>query len=297
MRNLVLLFALAAALVACGSDTGSCSNAPPGSACDSFPDDITPVDVSNDGPRDVGPDAAIPCGGLCGPGTTCDGTRCVSTEAGIVDVAVADDAPADASSNASDGGTRSDVAVADAPPMDSADASADAVLDAVGSDAMRCDSGTLCGGACCAFDCCSGVCVDLQSAVNNCGTCGNVCPPLAHGVRACARGQCDVGACTAPYIRCNGSSDCSTNPLIEWGNCGACGHECGASERCVSGRCEPCPVYDAGGPPIDCSSMGEVPCHTSSDCASCEARFGRQWVCGVSGGRSICMVPTLGVCG
>ena len=107
-----LMLALALVLAACGSTSGSCSDDPPGSECDSVPVDVTPLDTTSDGPRDVGPDVALPCDGLCGPGTTCDGARCVPIDAGPID------APAEASTpDVTDASTdASPIDVIDVPP-------------------------------------------------------------------------------------------------------------------------------------------------------------------------------------
>ncbi len=85
---------------------------------------------------------------------------------------------------------------------------------------------------------CTGICVDLQTDVDNCGTCGNVCPEGQPGfVRGCAAGTCFFmreRACAEGLSSCNGVCvDRQTDPA----NCGACGNVCAAGEICFGGLC------------------------------------------------------------
>jgi hypothetical protein len=85
---------------------------------------------------------------------------------------------------------------------------------------------------------CSGICVDLQTDVNNCGTCGTICPEGQPGfVRGCAAGNCFFmreRACAEGLSSCNGVCvDRQTDPA----NCGLCGNACGAGEICFGGQC------------------------------------------------------------
>ncbi len=85
---------------------------------------------------------------------------------------------------------------------------------------------------------CAGICVDLQTDVDNCGTCGNVCPEGQPGfVRGCAAGNCFFmreRACAEGLSSCNGVCvDRQTDPA----NCGVCGNACAAGEICFGGLC------------------------------------------------------------
>jgi Stigma-specific protein, Stig1 len=85
---------------------------------------------------------------------------------------------------------------------------------------------------------CNGVCLDLQNDVNNCGTCGHVCPAGQPGfVPGCAGGNClfmREQACGSGLAFCNDVCvDTQTDPA----NCGFCGNVCGAGEVCFAGVC------------------------------------------------------------
>lgn len=129
---------------------------------------------------------------------------------------------------------------------------------------------------------CSGICVDLQTDVNNCGTCGNVCPEGQPGfVRGCAAGNCFFmreRACAEGLTSCNGVCvDRQTDPT----NCGLCGNACGAGEICFGGQCAREHRCDAGLTncndvcvdllidPANCGACGHV-------CAAGEICFGGQ---------------------
>ena len=123
-----------------------------------------------------------------------------------------------------------------------------------------CPSGTVpCGGTCVSNVCpdgqvfntstcqcvcptglteCSGTCTNTSSDPNNCGSCGNHCPPDA----ACVNGTCQ---CSLGTTMCNGIC---TNTSTDVNNCGTCGHACLANEICVGGVCV-CPT-------VTCPSRG-----------------------------------------
>ncbi|WP_405225486.1 choice-of-anchor D domain-containing protein [Lentisalinibacter sediminis] len=48
------------------------------------------------------------------------------------------------------------------------------------------------GDPCAPLTNCYGLCVDLQTDVSNCGTCGNACGPVDNGTVACESGECIV---------------------------------------------------------------------------------------------------------
>lgn len=90
---------------------------------------------------------------------------------------------------------------------------------------------------------CGGVCVDLNSSVNHCGSCGNTCPPG----NVCIGGIC---SCPAGFVNCGGVCvDLNTDA----NHCGACGHTCPPGKFCVGGICSTCPngSVDCNGTCID----------------------------------------------
>ncbi len=121
MRYLVLVLALV--LVACSSQTGSCSNEPTGSACDSVPDDVTPITQPSDGPRDVGPEFAVQRDAAIDAVIVEDTPEDVVTldvapdvQVDVAaDVAAVVDVPADTSSDTPEASAPRDVAVVDVP--------------------------------------------------------------------------------------------------------------------------------------------------------------------------------------
>jgi len=85
---------------------------------------------------------------------------------------------------------------------------------------------------------CSGVCLDLQTDVNNCGACGNVCPEAQPGFDVgCAAGNCFFmrdRACAEGLSACNGVCvNRQTDPM----NCGLCGNVCASGQICFGGQC------------------------------------------------------------
>ncbi len=93
-----------------------------------------------------------------------------------------------------------------------------------------------------AFAECSGLCVDLQSDVDNCGVCGNTC----NTGEVCSTGKCEL-ICQVGLTNCNGAC---VNLETDDGNCGTCGNMCLGANTCQAGKCEapppPPPVINTG---------------------------------------------------
>ena len=125
---------------------------------------------------------------------------------------------------------------------------------------------------------CGGICLDLQNDVNNCGTCGNVCPEGQPGfVPGCAAGNCFFmreRACPEGQSSCN---DVCVDPQTDPANCGLCGNACAAGEICFAGQCARDHRCDAGltncndvcvdvlVDPANCGACGNV-CDTGHIC-------------------------------
>ena len=76
-------------------------------------------------------------------------------------------------------------------------------------------------------DFCDGLCPDFQTDVNNCGSCGHVCPGAANGSPTCYNGTCYI-QCNDGYVFCGGQCIPVSNS-----NCGACGFACPRTESCL----------------------------------------------------------------
>jgi hypothetical protein len=102
---------------------------------------------------------------------------------------------------------------------------------------------------------CANGCVDLQTASNNCGACGNTC---SNGT-VCSAGSC---VCQGATTLCSGSCVDLTS---DTNNCGACGTVCGAGTTCVGGTC-------TGGCPsgqTSCSGSCVDLTSDNNNCGSC----------------------------
>jgi hypothetical protein len=162
----------------------------------------------------------------------------------------------------------------------------------------------VCSNACAGnaeFQECSGVCQDVLYDPNNCGWCGNVCPPpppnskgkstgaavclsgtcgcsCDKGLRECvdAKGRCVCvsGPCACTTANCKSPNTCCNNVCIDTmtdpGNCGGCGKACqcgpGFTAVCTSGTCS-CQCLP---PHTVCPGPnGSICTNTSYDVANC----------------------------
>lgn len=135
---------------------------------------------------------------------------------------------------------------------------------------------------------CGDVCIDPTSDVNNCGSCGNVCPAGQAGdVAACVAGVCAVTpACSSGLTLCN--SGC-VDLTSDHGNCGGCDNMCGTDRIrtdlvCAGGQCV-CPAdmiacggcFDPATSKLNCGSCGHA-CAVDQTCVN-GACAGGQCVC------------------
>lgn len=84
--------------------------------------------------------------------------------------------------------------------------------------------------------------VNLNTSLQNCGTCGTVCPAGANGSASCQAGSCGL-LCNGGFGNCNltNGDGCEVNLTSSVSNCGACGVACpggaNASAVCQSSVC------------------------------------------------------------
>ncbi len=112
---------------------------------------------------------------------------------------------------------------------------------------------------------CDGVCVDLQSDLNNCGACGEICEselvPVECRSGVCERANCPVGITYCGAV--DGCRDLSSDP----GHCGACQNPC-ASGVCSGGVCATGGGGCAEGQ-TDCGGICVDTCCNNSHCGAC----------------------------
>jgi hypothetical protein len=123
-----------------------------------------------------------------------------------------------------------------------------------------------CPGECKSCDpsngCCSGVCTDLSSDPNHCGSCAIRCSPG----QSCSNGVCGI-VCPPGLTFCGGKcADLSSDPS----NCGGCGLACAPGSPCCLGGCGTlCPnggCCPAGYP--NCCPDGTHCCPAGTHCGS-----------------------------
>ena len=111
-----------------------------------------------------------------------------------------------------------------------------------------------CGNKCCrddVEDCCNGVCMDVTSDPNNCGSCRHSC-----NGGSCSGGLC--GNCPSGFALCGGTC---VNLQTDANNCGSCGNVCKPGVGCRGGLCQcSCP-----GPQYCNWTYNNTVCNVNSD--------------------------------
>lgn len=112
---------------------------------------------------------------------------------------------------------------------------------------------------------------DLNTDVNNCGTCTNVCA-LDRATAACHDGACMVASCDADFRDCDAESvnGCETNLDSDPNHCGSCGSICEADKFCVAGAC----VVECPADRRICNGKCVNPQSDPAHCGDCEQACG-----------------------
>jgi hypothetical protein len=146
-------------------------------------------------------------------------------------------------------------------------------------------SGGSSGGACSSPEVtCPKGCANLETDVNNCASCGYVCPAGPSGTAAsCVAGACKYACSTPGETLCTTLSEATVclNLETDANNCGQCGKTCtsgpaGSVATCESGTCEyACPTGEAA-----CTSAGCIGILSdSSNCGGCDKFCGANTIC------------------
>lgn len=124
----------------------------------------------------------------------------------------------------------------------------------------------------CDADVTNGCEVNTAVSVNNCGVCGNVCPPQG-GQPACVGGVCGVSNCAGGKGDCDGNiaNGCEATLATDPANCGACGTACFVNHgtpACGGGMCF-VSACDAGFKDCDGNYVGGCETNVQSSVTSC----------------------------
>jgi hypothetical protein len=140
------------------------------------------------------------------------------------------------------------------------------------------DGGVVSLSCCDGAQACGGICANLQTDANNCGSCGKHCSAS----EVCTAGAC--APCPASDTQCK---DQCANLNFDPFNCGACGHVCAASQSCIGGSCGPCDgtlcsntCVELSTDPANCGACGNA-CAADQCChaGSCGTRDARNALC------------------
>ena len=108
--------------------------------------------------------------------------------------------------------------------------------------------------------CCGASCHDLKTDLNDCGSCGTVCPTPLNAAATCIAGVCGMGACANGFLDCNknATDGCEINSAVV----SACTCTPGATQACYTGPAgtQGKGVCKAGSQTCDASGLLWGPC-------------------------------------
>ncbi|MEO8905824.1 MAG: hypothetical protein ABI488_25050 [Polyangiaceae bacterium] len=122
-----------------------------------------------------------------------------------------------------------------------ASGSGGAVAGGGGSGGSAAGAGGSTCGANCGFKCCGPECINTGNDINNCGTCGTVCPGPGP---FCNNGKCDKAPCQG--VTCTGTTTCCEDGCCKTGEL-CCNVNAGASRTACT------PATDKGTCPLGCA--------------------------------------------
>ena len=115
----------------------------------------------------------------------------------------------------------------------------------------------------------------IDSDINNCGGCGNVCS-LEHASERCVQGECILDACEAGFLDCDQVSQNGCEAQLNTDeNCTSCGDDCTEQFVNAHGTCSDNTCLQGGclAGFDDCDSQAANGCETTlgsdNNCASC----------------------------
>lgn len=155
--------------------------------------------------------------------TTCGGSGCA--------VAACDPGYADCNQTASDG-CETDLSQSATCGTCNAQCGAAAPYCTPSGSSFTCVSG--CSGT--APTLCGNQCVDLTSALDNCGTCGTACPSVADGQATCANGACGF-VCQSDFHDCGTACASDSSPNTCGTSCAPCPTGPNAIPSCNGAQC------------------------------------------------------------
>ncbi len=123
--------------------------------------------------------------------------------------------------------------------------------------------------------------VNLNISVDNCATCGHICPDEANGTATCKSGVCGISTCASPFADCDGNSanGCEANTNSDPNNCGGCGNNCNlkipnATPVCNAGICG---IGTCNAGFADCDGVASNGCEVNlntdiNNCSACGSK-------------------------
>jgi cysteine-rich repeat protein len=96
--------------------------------------------------------------------------------------------------------------------------------------------------------------------VNNCGSCGTVCPSYINAAASCSSGVCGIPTCNDGYADCDSNlvvNGCETNIYSDSNNCSGCGIPASSVTEICNGMDDNCDtLVDNGIPGVGTSCIG-----------------------------------------